>query len=183
MRLIRLKVPGVATLDDAATLVVSARAGDSAAFAHLHARFERLIHAIILARAPLSEVDDLVQETFVRAWEQLSTLREASAFGGWVSMIARNVCSDFLRRNRKVTPIADHHARRDAIDPVAFAVFDAIRELPETYRETLLLRLVEGLTGPEISAQTGLTPDSVRVNLHRGMKLLRERLEGRPDHE
>lgn len=52
----------------------------------------------------------------------------------------------------------------------------AIRALPEAYRETLVLRLVEGMTGPEIAVRTGLTPDSVRVNLCRGMKLLRESL-------
>ena len=51
-----------------------------------------------------------------------------------------------------------------------------IQRLPESYRETLVLRLVEGMTGPEIAARTGLTAASVRVNLHRGMKLLRERL-------
>ena len=50
----------------------------------------------------------------------------------------------------------------------------AIKELPEAYRETLLLRLVEGFTGPEIAVRTGLKPASVRVNLHRGMKQLRE---------
>ena len=55
---------------------------------------------------------------------------------------------------------------------------EAIRALPEAYRETLVLRLVEGMTGPEIAARTGLTPDSVRVNLCRGMKLLREALDG-----
>jgi RNA polymerase sigma-70 factor (ECF subfamily) len=54
-----------------------------------------------------------------------------------------------------------------------------IQQLPEAYRETLVLRLVEGMTGPEIAERTGLTPDSVRVNLHRGMKALRARLEGR----
>jgi RNA polymerase sigma-70 factor (ECF subfamily) len=43
-------------------------------------------------------------------------------------------------------------------------------------REPLVLRLVEGMTGPEIAAQVGLEPGSVRVNLHRGMKLLREKL-------
>jgi RNA polymerase sigma-70 factor (ECF subfamily) len=58
----------------------------------------------------------------------------------------------------------------------ALAVLEIIRTLPEAYRETLVLRLVEGLTGPEIAERTGLTPASVRVNLHRGMKLLRERL-------
>ena len=60
--------------------------------------------------------------------------------------------------------------------PEAFAVLEKIRELPDAYRETLTLRLVEGLTGPEIAKQTGLTPESVRVNLHRGMKMLREKL-------
>jgi RNA polymerase sigma-70 factor (ECF subfamily) len=58
----------------------------------------------------------------------------------------------------------------------ALAVLAAIRELPDAYRETLVLRLVEGMTGPEIAARTGLTAGSVRVNLHRGMKQLRERL-------
>ena len=69
---------------------------------------------------------------------------------------------------------------REAPAPAAAAeavrVLDAIRALPDAYAETLLMRLVEGMSGPEISERTGLTPGSVRVNLHRGMKLLRERL-------
>ena len=51
-----------------------------------------------------------------------------------------------------------------------------MKSLPSAYRETLLMRLVEGMTGPEIAEATGLTPGSVRVNLHRGMKQLREKL-------
>ena len=66
---------------------------------------------------------------------------------------------------------ATHEERLDAERTLA-----AIRGLPEAYRETLMLRLAEGLTGPEISARTGLTPGSVRVNLHRGMTLLRTAL-------
>ena len=65
--------------------------------------------------------------------------------------------------------------RGDAQD--AFLVLNQIRRLPDAYRETLILRLVEGMTGPEIAAQTGLTHESVRVNLCRGMKMLRELLE------
>jgi RNA polymerase sigma-70 factor (ECF subfamily) len=59
---------------------------------------------------------------------------------------------------------------------------EAIRQLPEAYRETLVLRLVEGMTGTEIAERTGLRAESVRVNLHRGMKMLREKLgmEARP---
>jgi len=62
----------------------------------------------------------------------------------------------------------------------ARAVLDAIRSLPDAYREPLILRLVEGMTGPEIAARIGLTHGSVRVNLHRGMQQLREIL-GRKD--
>jgi len=59
----------------------------------------------------------------------------------------------------------------------ALAILDVIRSLPDAYRETLVLRLVEGFTGPEIAERTGLTPASVRVNLHRGMALLRAKLQ------
>jgi len=64
----------------------------------------------------------------------------------------------------------------DPIETETFAILEIIRSLPEAYRDTLLMRLVEGMTGAEIAARSGLTPASVRVNLHRGMKLLRERL-------
>lgn len=59
-------------------------------------------------------------------------------------------------------------------------VLRTLSTLPETYRETLMLRLVEGLSGAEIAVLTGLTPDSVRVNLHRGMERLRRALDLRP---
>ncbi|APR80124.1 RNA polymerase sigma-70 factor, ECF subfamily protein [Minicystis rosea] len=66
--------------------------------------------------------------------------------------------------------------RPDAERAEAERVLRAIHTLPEAYRETLVLRLVEGLSGPEIADQVGLTKDSVRVNLHRGMKMLRDKL-------
>ena len=68
-------------------------------------------------------------------------------------------------------------AARDSGQAEALQILSVIQSLPDAYRETLTLRLVEGMTGPEISALTGLTEGSVRVNLHRGMKQLRERLE------
>jgi len=62
----------------------------------------------------------------------------------------------------------------------AAAVLDAVMSLPDAYRETLILRLVEGMTGPEIAARTGMTHGSVRVNLHRGMEQLRAKLSPDP---
>ena len=162
-----------------ARLVRKAVDGDEGAFSALYQRYARMIHGLLLARVPRLDVDDLLQDVFVTAWKGLETLRDPAAFGGWLSMIARNRATDFHRRSVESVALPDHLEAHDttAVNAEAHAALDAIRSLPEAYRETLVLRLVEGMTGPEIAERTGLTPASVRVNLHRGMKLLREKLE------
>jgi RNA polymerase sigma-70 factor (ECF subfamily) len=164
---------------DDARLVREAREGDHGAFARLYERYARVIHGLLLARAPRADVEDLVQEVFLAAWNRLDGLRDPAAFGGWLSMIARNRATDFLRRGVECVELPDDLRAHDdtSARTEAHAVLEVISALPDAYRETLVLRLVEGLTGPEIAERTGLTPASVRVNLHRGMKLLREKLE------
>lgn len=171
----------VTAITDDVSLVKAARDGDRTAFGLLYDRYARMVHGILLARVPRVEVDDLVQDVFLLALRRLDTLREAAAFGGWLAMIARNRATDYHRRSQENVELSENLAGRDSQEPEALAVLAVIRRLPEAYRETLVLRLVEGMTGPEIAARTGLTPASVRVNLHRGMKLLREMLgkEGR----
>jgi RNA polymerase sigma-70 factor (ECF subfamily) len=164
---------------DDARLVSDARQGDEGAFARLYDRYARLIHGVLLARAPRADVEDLVQEVFLAAWNRLDGLRDPAAFGGWIATIARNRATDFHRRTVDSIALPADLPAPDRTSSLAEArgVLETIRTLPDAYRETLVLRLVEGLTGPEIAARTGLTPASVRVNLHRGMKLLREKLE------
>jgi RNA polymerase sigma-70 factor, ECF subfamily len=167
-------------------LVGAARGGDRAAFGELYQRYARMVHGVLVAAAAPDMVDDLLQDVFLKAMTQLRQLRNDTHFGGWIAAIARNRAVDYYRRSREtrlpaeVNEVKDptsgpetSHARAEAA--VALA---AIRELPLAYRETLALRLVEGMTGPEIAQRTGLTPDSVRVNLHRGMKLLHAKLAG-----
>lgn len=161
-------------------LAHAAGRGDEAAFTALYHRYRRLVHGILLSRVPPREVEDLVQEVFLLAWRHLPRLRSHDSFPHWLASITRNRANDYHRQARAHVPLDEGQLRQSAPPPEALAVLDTIRALPEAYRETLVLRLVEGLTGPEIAAQTGLTPESVRVNLHRGMKLLRERLEGGP---
>lgn len=160
-------------------LIRAAAAGDRAAFGTLYERYARMIHGILLARVPPGEAEDLVQEVFLAAMRQLRGLREAEGFAGWLAAIARNKAMDHFRARRRVAPIESAPEQRAPADPDAFLVLERIRSLPEAYRETLILRLVEGMTGPEIAERTGLAADSVRVNLCRGMKMLRERLEAK----
>ena len=155
----------------------AAQGGDRDAFGRLYERFGPMIHGVLLARVPYGEVDDLVQEVFLSAFQRLSTLRAPGAFGAWLAAIARNRAVDYHRR-QPVEQLAEDIPADDARPQAeARAALAAIQTLPVAYRETLVLRLVEGMTGQEIADRTGLTPASVRVNLHRGMKRLRDALE------
>jgi RNA polymerase sigma-70 factor, ECF subfamily len=165
-------------IPDDTSVVNAARDGNRSAFGRLYEKYGRMVHGILLARVPRPEVDDLVQDVFVLAMRRLPTLREPGAFGGWLAMIARNRATDYHRSAPSVVELQDSTLKQSPPQPEAMAVLGVIQGLPEAYRETLVLRLVEGMTGQEIAERTGLTPQSVRVNLHRGMKQLREKLTG-----
>jgi len=186
--------PGVS---EDAMLVSDARTGDRVAFGRLYDRYARMVHGVLLARVPVGEVDDLVQDVFLLALRRLSTLRETGSFGAWLTVIARNLANDYHRHSVPEDQLAPQGQRADDTNEreiehgnsggddqsPAVAILDAIRALPDAYRETLILRLVEGMTGPEIAARTGLTHGSVRVNLHRGMQQLRARLSPNPSED
>jgi RNA polymerase sigma-70 factor, ECF subfamily len=157
-------------------LVNAVLAGERERFARLYEMYAPMVHGILLARVPRDEVDDLVQDIFLHALRKLHTLRNADAFGPWVAMITRNRATDFYRNSRPTVEVTEQLAVTQTPNKTAKEILDLIRSLPEAYRETLVLRFVEGMTGPEIAQRTGLTPASVRVNLHRGMKMLRERM-------
>lgn len=170
-------VPAADPIPDEDDLVRSAGQGDRAAFGELYKRYARMVHAILLARVPVSDAEDLVQEVFMSAMKRMPLLRTPAAFRGWLASIARNRAIDFHRSARNDSELREEALPgRSGSHPEAFEILDIIRKLPEAYRETLLLRFVEGMTGPEIASRTGLTPGSVRVNLFRGMEMLREQL-------
>jgi RNA polymerase sigma-70 factor, ECF subfamily len=144
-----------------ATLVVehvnAARAGQQRAYAWLYAQFLPLVHAILLGRYRPAVADELCQECFTLAFERVKPA--ASQDSSWA-------------------PLGEHEVTQATPDDAAEAerLLRALAALPEAYRETLILRLVEGMSGPEIATLTNMTPDSVRVNLHRGMAKLRSAL-------
>jgi RNA polymerase sigma-70 factor (ECF subfamily) len=173
---------------DVAPVVAAAQGGAPGAFDEIHRRFARVVHGIALAHVGPSDADDVTQEVFARVHRTLGSLRDPAAFPAWICRVARNAARDHLRSARRRPASAPLPADRAA--PPAAAGDEELRalalrclaRLPEAYRETLFLCFVEGLSGPEIAERTGMTGDSVRVNLCRGMAMLRPLLreEGWP---
>ena len=169
------------------SLVKAAQNGDRAAFGHLYQRYVRMVHGILLARVPAIAAEDLVHDVFLKALPRLASLRDASCFGPWLAAIARNQAADFHRRTKPESSFDHNSGTVEKVqEPQAgigledgMALLNAVRDLPDAYREPLILRFVEGMSGSEIAAHTGLTHGSVRVNLHRGMQMLRQKWEER----
>jgi len=163
-------------LPEQARLVDRIRAGDREAFTEIYRMFAPTVHGVVLARVPYDEVQDIVQDVFLTAYHQIHTLRDKFAVGPWIASIARNRAAEFYRRSRPTEELTEDMRGCNRPHAEANEILSAIRSLPDTYRETLVLRLVEGMTANEIAERTGLKPESVRVNLHRGMDLLRRKL-------
>lgn len=172
-----------------AVLVVAAQDGDREAFTRLVRRHGARLHAYLMAFTTPDRHDDLMQETLLAAWHGLPQLREVEAVVPWMFGIARN-------QGRKAYRRIEREAQSlEPVDAALIAPVDQssrglhtdvflrhLQGLPEAYRTSLALRLLEGCSGEEIASVVGLTVASVRVNLHRGLKLLRESLgkEGYP---
>lgn len=167
-----------------AELVRAAQAGDITAFEMLYVKYAPVVHSIALGRLPAADADDVTQNAFVAAWQKLNSLRDPAAFAGWIARVARNAAEDHRRRDMDALQLDFDYAvgARQQQAAEAARALAAIRALPEAYRHTLMMRLVEGMSGPEIAVRTGLTEGSVRVNLHRGMQLLRDALGAEVTH-
>jgi RNA polymerase sigma factor (sigma-70 family) len=166
-------------------LAKRAMAGDPAAFAGLIARHERGCLAIAFAklRNPDS-AGDVVQEAFLKAWQNIKSLGNPASFPGWLGQIVRNLANDCLRtKNRRGTePICDLPGHDG--DPQAAAaqsetakqIDAALAKLDETTREIVALRYFDGLASKEIGAIVGMTPTAVDMRLSRARAELREML-------
>jgi len=163
-------------------LVERARGGDRAAFHDLYERYAAMVHGVLVASVHASDVEDLMQDVFLSAWRGLAALKNGEHVGGWLHAIARNRASRHHRRAKAPMAALPPDLLDGAAGDGAVGAFDGeesarilalLRTLPASFRETLTLRLVEGLTGPEIAERTGLTHGSVRVNLFRGMQRFR----------
>jgi len=169
-------------------LVGRASRGDRHAFEILWNRYAQTVHGILMSMMSDQEAEDLMQDVALAALRSISRIKQPEKFAAWLSSIARNIGRDAIKARSDHDSLQactedDAAMEPSSAEPPSSAqaeaneILDHIRALPECYREPLTLRLVLQLSGPEIAKRTGMTPGSVRVNLYRGLKLLRERLE------
>src|SRR5258707_7984614 len=133
----QLMLMSAAAIPEEDGLIRAASDGDRSAFGELYVRYARMVHAILLARVPPGDAEDLVQEVFLSAMGKLRGLRTAASFKGWLGAIARNKAIDHYREVRMLAPIEDAPPPKTS-NPDAFLVMEKIRGLPEAYRETMI---------------------------------------------
>jgi RNA polymerase sigma-70 factor (ECF subfamily) len=170
---------------DARALIDSALGGDESAFEELIRAHSRRLFAIaygVLQNG--GEAEDVVQETFVKAWCLRRKVREAERFEPWLAAIARNAALDVLRRRRSV-PLdessdfpTEEAAPGSGLDEAArdACVHRALATLPEHYRVALSLRYLEGLDCRAVETAMGLSNGALRGILGRALETLRRAL-------
>ena len=167
-----------------AELIAAWQGGDEQAAAELVERHARpLARYLAGAGAPEAELDDLVQETFIRAFRSVDRFRGHCQFRTWLLTIGGNVLKDFGRRSarRRVMPL-DEGVRDGAGDPHDHAVAsetesllaEGLKLLSRLQREVFLLRAQQGLEYEEIAAALATTPGAARVHYHHAVRRLKE---------
>jgi RNA polymerase sigma-70 factor (ECF subfamily) len=156
-----------------AEIIVRVRAGDVDAYAVLVGRYERLVRATVLRKcADRHDADDVVQETFIIAFQSLASLQDGSRFAGWLLGIARNRTARLYRdAARREAGIADLDelslANQTRLSDESFELLELIDRLPENQRVLVGLKHFEGHTAAEISAITGRPIGTITKQLSR----------------
>lgn len=190
-------VPDVATLDDA-ELVQRALARDGKAFRTIMQTYNQRLYRI--ARSILrndSEAEDVVQESYVRAFTHLASFRGESSLATWLSRIAINEALGRLRTQRPTVEVATSEAKTAIGEIIQFPfaarsgdpertmaqreilqlVERATDNLPEVFRIVFITRVIEGMSVKETAELLGLRPETVKTRLHRARRLVREQLD------
>jgi RNA polymerase sigma factor (sigma-70 family) len=174
--------------DDESALVANACNGDRAAFEKLYRSHRNRIYAVVwrICGGDAALAEDLLQESFIRAWQKLDSFRGDSKFGTWMHKLAANVAlSD---RRSKVRRLERETGLSEAVERGAMGAKDvfagqrmdleqAISSLPERARTVLVLYDVEGYSHAEIAEISGMAVGSSKAQLHRARNLVREKLD------
>ena len=172
-------------------IITATLRGDIASFGMIVERYWNMVVAMALSRiADATEAEDVAQESFLKAYSQLHSLRHPSRFAGWLSKIALQQCSNTIRRTVRCKTALGCRARSldDLGEQLAempnpgltqsqiHFVRQTVGRMPEKFRTLVVMRFVAGLSAVQIAEQLGKRPGTIRVRLHCAYKILREDL-------
>jgi RNA polymerase sigma-70 factor (ECF subfamily) len=170
-------------------------AGDTGAFEQLIAKYQPRVFATARKYARRdSEVEDIVQEIFIKAYKKLSTYRSEAPFEHWIMTISVRTCYDYLRSHQrnKISNFSDvtqdefdlldvfgesEHPDRENQEAVAQLVHDLMEQLSPAARMVITLLDIEGRSVKEIAKLTGWSLSLVKVRAFRARKEMRKILE------
>lgn len=163
--------------------MASAREGDPGAFDRLYREHAGRVHAICLRiTADRRRAEELTQDVFVRCWKRLPSFRGESRFTTWLYRVAVNLALDDrrrVRRRRERRSEGDPDDLRSAPDPAdeRMDLERAVAGLPRGARVAVVLHDIEGYRYEEVAEMMGVSLGTVKSQIHRGRRLLRERLD------
>lgn len=162
-------------------LVSSCLAGDNEARRMLYTQNVQRVYAMALRlTGSVSDAEDVVQETFIKAFRSLPSFRQESALGTWLCRIAINLCRDLFKRRSRFEsedkiPEAEHSGGLFAERPKLLA---ALEKLPDGYREVLVMHDVLGMEHNEMAEVLGVHEGTSKSQLHKARARMRELLSG-----
>ena len=183
--------------EDDVQLVHAVLSGDDAAFDILVEKYQKSVHALVWGKiSDFHYAEEITQDTFLRAYQNLSTLRNPSRFLGWLSVIANRLCLNWLQKQKSAkqwqsledTPVEEvaksDYARyvseqreMEATEHRFKIVKKLLAKLPEGERTVMVLHYLGEMTVKEISRLLGVSVETVKVRLYRARKRLREEEE------
>jgi RNA polymerase sigma-70 factor (ECF subfamily) len=172
-------------------LIRTTLGGDMTAFGTLVERYWNMVVALAMSKVgEPTEAEDVAQESFLKAYSQLHSLRKPSRFAAWLSRITLQQCSNTIRgRIRCRTALGCKATGIEELDTKAanpcndrltsgqrHFIRERIQRLPEKFQKLIVMRFVGGLSAVQIAEQLGKRPGTVRVWLHRACNILRKDL-------
>jgi len=171
------------------TLIKQCLDGDSSAFGFLIDKYKGAVHALAYHKiGNYHDAEEIAQETFLKAYQRLSTLRNTSGFAGWLYVICANCCYDWMRKWRKENVLSLDQLPRTEITSLSYArysdnridesVRDALNALSESERTIVTLQLLGGLSCEEISRFLGISLSAAKMRLSRAKNQLKKEITG-----
>jgi RNA polymerase sigma-70 factor (ECF subfamily) len=176
---------GLTAADDE-KLIKNTLRGDNSSFGVIVQRYWSMATALALSRVgDVAEAEDIAQESFIKAYSQLSRLKDPSRFAGWLSMIVTQQCVNVFRKKAKERVIFNTEMLNSSLlcpsNPglnveQSNLVRRTVHRLPEKFRKVIIMRFIAGLSAAQIAKQLGKRHGTVRIRLHRAYQILRKDL-------